>query len=330
MIADLAFHPRPLESSPDTAPTAPMGEAGLMAIGCMAEGSITGACLAGDGPVPCSTDFDPSEARRFHGVPAADLAEHALDIEASQTGKPLRAGSISRLGARLCGPLDAVFHTALCAYITVKHALRLIMRPLQHHRRRSPSYGRARTNLAPKIWVTPPPTQAEWAARDQAAGFDVRGTSPTWILRRAYRQRARRRRELEPPLQRAARLGEQAHAADTRPAGFIGPPAPVHYTEVDDLYQVWPPVALPQGPEGLLPLTRDTVAEADGISDAETATGLNELISGYNFALEQFGHRGAAQYLDTLPDNAAAHLREIINYHDANRTASTPNNKAPP
>lgn len=254
--------------------------------------------------------FDPSEARSYCGVMAAELVPHAKDIADAKHGRPRRRAA----GARALARMDAILALAVTAYGRVKAALRLLASPLQ-----SRSY-QARANRldalysaplnsvpnAPTIWVTRPPTQADWAARDAAAGYDLRGTSPTYILRRVYRYRAQRRRDIAPPLERAFRKGQQAARRGARTSEFIGPPTPRHYKEVDDLFAVWPPVALPAYHKPR------SMSGDDASQDAPT----DDCLAGHDYALEQFGAAGVRAYCATLPAPQKDHLDHYLRAQD--------------
>lgn len=316
MTSTSAFHPLRLDFHPNTAPSSPEG-AGAPKVG----------VKAGYEAVPCSVHFDAFEARTYAGVAAADLVEHAKDIEAMQLERPLRHGSSARFQERVSEFTDGVLNTALHAYIKVKNALRLMVRPLQNRVRRRQSCSRdTQKPTAPKIWVTKAPSQAQWTARDIEAGYDIRGTSPTWVMRRAYRHRNRRRLELEPFHETAYRLGQKAQISARNTVHFIGPPRPLHYQDVEDLHQIWPPIVLPKGPEGRLPRFEDLASETEDMYVDEALTlHIDTLIEGYNYALEQFGEDAAFNYLRGLSDKDAAHMDKILNQFGA-----PPKNKEPP
>lgn len=273
----------------------------------------------GRGVMPRARIYDRFEKRTYNGVSAAVLSDHAEDLWGQFHNGPRRDGSARRYIERMSG----IMQTALWAYLVVKNALGLLASPLRPSSfksclRKTP---RAATPKAPIIWLTPPPTQAVWAARDSAAAYDIRGTSPTWVMRRVHRYRARRRRALELPFERVDRLRRTKARAGTGTKDFIGPPTPRHYQDVADIGLTWPPVPRPGPPKAILPPLNDAevvLREMCEDISADTRDTAETLIAGYNYALEQFGEAGTQAFLRTLHPLQTAFMDAYIK---ANRAA---------
>ena len=57
---------------------------------------------------------------------------------------------------------------------------------------------------------------------------------------------------------------------------------------------------------------------------------INDLIEGYNFALEQFGEDYTCNYLQGLTPKDEALMNGVINYHRKREREQSPKNKEPP
>lgn len=280
-------------------------------------------------PWRASSRFDPAEPRRFGGVRAGALSAAAQDQVEARAGR--KTPGMAERAARY----SAAFLKALGAYICVKRALWVWERPLQEgYRPRDVTRERQRRHW---FWRTPPPTKSEWGARTARYGFDIRATSPTYIQRSVYAQRAKHRAALAGPL---------AQTPKPRPkAAFIGPPAPRDYKEPDDFLMVWPPVFIKaadmtggdEREEHFLPSLRGrcwSEAEAEGACDVALRAGAQndapqtpserrdlsqtapptspasrgrteianttELLSQYHWAVAQFGARAGEAFAGCL------------------------------
>lgn len=296
--------------------------------------------VTGRGVRPMSGDVEPCEvrltlvSRTYNGMSGAELSLHSEDIWNMHSDGSRLLGAGERAYARMNG----VIATAVWAYIVVKNALALLgspLRPKSRDRRATP-IRRTFKPKAPTVWLTKPPTQSEWNARDAKAGYDIRGTSPTWVMRRVYRHRAKRRRALEAPHERVDRLARCEACAVAPKQCFIGPPTPRHYKDVADIGMIWPPVPRPCAPKDLLPpvqkanfiseelraalisqgmISEDMITE-DMIPEdmaPETVAQANHLIDGYNYVLELFGDAATYNYLQSLTAGDAAFMDTYIN-----------------
>lgn len=309
MTPDPALNPQTEETIPLMMPRVPI--AGGRGIGVPLDP------VTGQGVRPVACDFDPLETRTYNGVPGGKLSIHAEDIWCSVNNGPVRDGT----GHRALDRMEAVLATAVWAYIVVRNALALLAKPIRpkmSERRAAPVH-RKPAPKAPTVWLTKPPTEAEWKARDEAAGYDVRGTSPTWVRRRVYQHRARRKRALELPFERTERLARRKEMT-ARASDFIGPPALRHYEEAQDMGMIWPPVALSTEPKGTLP----RISEAEFISDevrenltSERVEEADDLIERYNTVLEEFGEDGTCNFMFCLSDDQLAFMEEYINLNTA-------------
>lgn len=270
--------------------------------------------FTGRGVMPRMQDFDPFETRTYNGVSGAELSRHAQDLWNMFHDGPRLDGAARRGVARS----KAVMAVALWAYITVKNALGLLAAPLRSasYKPRRRTTHRSGAPQAPTVWLTKPPTTSEWNARDMQAGYDIRGTSPTWVMRRVYRHRAARRRALETPHARLERHVKTQANTQARTDAFIGPPTPRHYKDVEDMGLIWPPVPRPSTPKNLLPPVEKAEFIAEGLRanlSADDIAAANALINGYNFALEQFGEDGNSNFLRGLQDLKAQFMDTYLN-----------------
>lgn len=175
-------------------------------------------------------DYDLQEKRAYSGVQAAEIAEHALDMEAEKNGQN-RPGALERLAAT-----TAEFLRSLRLYQGVKSAMRLFFKPIPP---RGPSPGtdtpRRAEPRAKIIWQGYRPSAKDWANLDQYYECDVRGTSPTWIERRVKAARQKARAAMAP-----------ANAEHTPSAPAADRPEIIkQYKNPSDLLAIWPPIELP-------------------------------------------------------------------------------------
>lgn len=311
MSPDPAFHPFAAEALPR-----PPVEGGV-GIGAPMDPFTGRGVKPMSGPCEPRTTQAYLEARSYNGVSGVVLSHHAADIWNTYHDEPCHPGCAVRSLARM----SAVMAAAVWAFIVVKNALHVLALPLRPNAGAARKMSNRARRFGPKrktIWLTPPPTQAAWKTRDAEAGYDIRGTSPTWVMRRVYRHRAHRRQVLETPLARAGRHAKRdAHLAASN-AAFIGPPAPLHYKEVADIGLIWPPIAPPTLPKAHLP----PVQAADFIPDdaragltPEDVCRADQLIDGHNYALEQFGEEGAFNYLQGLHPIERAFMDAYMTAH---------------
>ena len=119
----------------------------------------------------------------------------------------------------------------------------------------------------------------------------------------------------------------------------------MHYKEVDDLHQIWPPIVLPKGSKGMLPHLKDLEPEEPVIPESRSdirdpeaeknqqvvsVTHIDDLIEGYNFALEQFGEDATYNYLKGLAPKDERVMDWMINRNSKEERALNPKNKEPP
>ena len=181
-------------------------------------------------------NYDPLERRFFCGRPARTLALCAAD----QAGLA-RGQIIAGAGARFTAMTQS-FVNALWVYMRVKRALYLILCPFR-------AKSKPRTRLQPRPTQTPKrlrrvraPSAQDWRALDALYGFDVRMTSPGHIIARAKRLRVMLWAETPEKDETSA---PSSLAPRTKTAGPDRPKA-----EPEDLFMVWPPIALPNLPRG--------------------------------------------------------------------------------
>ncbi len=285
-----------------------------------------------DAPLRPTSKFDTFEVRNYGGMRARDLVEAAIDQTALENGN-IRVGA----ARRMLGYTQR-FINALSAYLSVKRALAVWEKPLMdgyvfHGKaRRVGAKGYRRT-----IWRTPPPTAKDWAAKDTAYGFDVRATSPSHILRRVYRLRARTRAALSGPMDTDVLAAKHRKPLRAERAQVYGPPAPKDYSPADDLLMVWPPVFLtpvldiPLKAEGsnletLKPVTPDLIRGPERLKQtAHSLSGplinlrfsgmtplANTLASQYLWAKAMYGRQGAENFLAGLSDVQAKCLDAFV------------------
>lgn len=176
-------------------------------------------------------EYNLQEQRTYGGVQAAELAEHALDIEAEKCGRN-RHGAFERL-ARVTTEFIQGFHI----YKRVKSALRLFFKPIPPRtpspRTPAPRTAKPRAKI---IWQGHRPSAQDWANLDRYYDCDVRGTSPTWIERRVKAARQKVRAAMEPAV--TARV----------PSAPIAERSEIikQFKSPSDLLAIWPPIQLPE------------------------------------------------------------------------------------
>ncbi len=192
-------------------------------------------------PAPVVTaQFDPDEARSYGGVKAAELIDMAQDHDSFEA-KTIRPGAVQRLVDASLEKLDA-----LRAYMIVKTALRRLFAPLMPKPtqqtaliKKQPS---ARKVQPTYVWTNYKPRPSDWAELDAYYGYDVRGTSPTWIAKRADMARRKLQAEINATVHADVKPGiDPAAFTDVAPCA----PQPRNYEDADDLHMIWPPIELP-------------------------------------------------------------------------------------
>lgn len=253
--------------------------------------------------------YNPREPRRYGGVRAADLVEAAKDQEGLERGC-LRPGVAVRMAA-----YTQKFIRALGAYRMVKRALGLWRAPLMEGYEPKPA-NVASSDRHPimrrYIWRKPPPSAAQWKAREARYGFDIRATSPTHIKRRVYRERARLRAALTGPLARGAVAPPPKPSGD---AALQGPPVPRDYKEAEDMFMVWPPVFLDtpkiEGSRTAQGQARHITEIAECPQASSGAVDRPPLQTQYLWALIMYGHPGVANFIAGLPEAERARIEEF-------------------
>lgn len=192
-------------------------------------------------------NFDPFEPRFYCGRPASHLACHAADYEERRTGY-IRPGARERIRSLTWG-----FINALGVYLKIKRALYMILCPFRFRRRG------LRRAASPQTFVPPPlapklpkswkkPSRKDWAELNGLYGFDVRMTSPVYIIRRAKRLRhiLWDAPDKDVAKENPAKTGIAQKAGRKRAAA---PDLPVR--EPEDLFAIWPPISLPDLPRSV-------------------------------------------------------------------------------
>lgn len=273
-----ALHPQTPEVNPDAAlppdgdrvPAPGMKDAGELALGGVPVG------------------YDLGEERTYLGHPARRLARYMENHQA------MRAGRNRIWPTRVFDGFPKFFWEAFTLYARIKAYIALLFSPvtdkelgitptpdkLARYRegydwapKREPE-PRITHRLGVKTWTwgTPPPTRAEWKRIDEALGYNVRGTSPTYIS-----QKVRRLRKIQIEVERKAR-------GLIPPVTSIFIPAhskrgPRHDMDIrnfqmpEDMFVIWPPVNLPDtAPDVAASTPKDPHHTED---DPSSLTGLN-------------------------------------------------------
>lgn len=167
--------------------------------------------------------------RSYGGYLASKLAERADDLDALDQGH-VRPGAARRLKHCLYR-IATRFMCALSGYRTVRDAISRL--------EDAPVWGLERiTSRTPRsyTWRQAPLSSRQWERLDTKYGFDVRGTSPRWIARRASALRTQRKEEATSDFYKSTRPARETAEP------FIGPPCPRDHAGTDDFFMVWPPV----------------------------------------------------------------------------------------